>query len=225
MNCLECHDWLQRRLDGEPPPAIADLDQHLADCPSCRRQHQAAGVLRDGLSQLSPAVPNLDLGKRIVASVLAARQARLRIWRRFGTTAALAACLMLMALAGYFWLPYGKNKSSELAKDQPQQPDAYSFGQSVDEARQALAALTERIADKSKEQAQALLLAAQPLEVPPMALPGARELEQPFTPAAESLRRTGLGVSEGLQTVAHSARRAVNYFYKELPPLEPGSKY
>jgi hypothetical protein len=48
------------------------------------------------------------------------------------------------------------------------------------------------------------------------------KLEQPFDPAAQSLRQTGQGVSESLQTVAQSARRAVSYFFRELPPLDMG---
>ncbi len=39
-----------------------------------------------------------------------------------------------------------------------------------------------------------------------------------------SLREAGQNVSSGLEPVANSARRAVNLFLRELPPVEPGKK-
>ncbi|HMF16081.1 MAG TPA: zf-HC2 domain-containing protein [Gemmataceae bacterium] len=216
MNCPECRDWLQRRLDGETLASLPALEAHLASCPACRQQHQAAQVLLDGMRGLSKPTANPDLERRIVTRVLADRQARrerfrLRVW----TTAALAACLMLMALAGYLWFP-NKNKDPFAIKPPDKEPPAGpSLGESVQEARLALSSLTERLADKSKEQALMWLSFA---KLPnPMGLP-----EQPLDP--QTLSQAGQGASEGIQTVAHSARRAVNYFLRELPPLESSVK-
>src|SRR5262249_2743041 len=124
MNCLECRDWLQRRLDGEPLPALPALDLHLTSCPSCRQQHQVAQNLLEGLRALDKPQANADLGPRIVARVLSDRQARReKFRRRVWTTAALAACLMLMALAGYLWFP-NKPKSPLAIKPQEKEPPA-----------------------------------------------------------------------------------------------------
>jgi predicted anti-sigma-YlaC factor YlaD len=217
MNCLECRDWLQRRLDGEVLSSLPALEGHLASCSACRQQHQAAQILLDGMRGLSKPSAHPDLERRIVLRVLADRQSRRENFRRrVWTTAALAACLMLMALAGFLWSP-NKNKG-QLAAFYPakmESPAGPSLGESVEQARLAFSSLTERLADKSKEQAFRLLSAA---KLPnPMGIP-----EQPLDPQA--LSQTGQGASEGIQTVAQSARRAVDYFFRELPPLESSLK-
>jgi predicted anti-sigma-YlaC factor YlaD len=213
MNCLECQEWLQRRLDGEALPSLSALEAHLASCSACRQQHQAAQVLLDGLRGMRKPLTNPELERRIVTRVLFDRQSRReKFRRRVWTTAALAACLMLMAMAGYLWFP-NKNKDHQLAiqPHEKEQLAGPSLGESVQEARQAFSSLTERLADSGKEQALMLLSAAR---LPaPMGLP-----EAPLDPQA--LSQTGQGASEGIQTVAQSARRAVAYFFRELPPLE-----
>ena len=216
MNCLECRDWLQRRLDGEALPALPALDLHLASCPACRQQHQAAQNLLEGLRGLDKPQVNVDLGPRILARVLADKHARReKFRRRVWTTAALAACLMLMALAGYLWFPNRTKDQVALKPQEKEPPVGPSLGESVEQARLAFTSLTGRLTDKSKEQAVLWLSAA---KLPnPMGLP-----EQPLD--ARAFSQTGQGVSEGIQTVAQSARRAVDYFFRELPPLESSVK-
>jgi hypothetical protein len=225
MKCHECQEWLHRKLDGDGATASVALERHLAHCPVCRGRHQAALLLLDGLHALKRPAPPPGLTQRIVASVLADRQARrIRLRLRLATTLALAASLLFAALAGYIWLPKPKPTAPDMAgkRIEPRpQPDVVvdspSLAKSVEEAREAVASLTEKIADKSKEQARLWWPAAS------IDLAGAlpvSKLEQPLAPAAQSLRHTGQGVSEGLQTVAQSARRALSYFVRELPPLE-----
>jgi predicted anti-sigma-YlaC factor YlaD len=232
MNCREALDWLQCRLDGDMLPAPSGLEQHLAGCPFCRPQHQTGQLLLEGLQSLKHPVPPDNLSDLIVARVLADRRSRSIRWRRrVATTAALAASLLLAALAGHLWLPTSKNDGLDKAaarQKAPQRRDSSevvaaglaagpSLTRSVEEARLAVASLTEKIADKGKEQAR-LWWSAAARDVPRQ-LPGMNG-EQPLDPAARSLRQTGQGASEGLQTVAQSARRAVSYFFRELPPLE-----
>jgi predicted anti-sigma-YlaC factor YlaD len=216
MNCLECQEWLQRRLDGEALPALPALDEHLAGCPKCRRQHQAVPFLLEGLRLMPKPFANVDLQNRIVTRVLADRLARKEKWRRrVWTTIALAACLMLMALAGYLWSPRKDRITLAIHLKEKEPAAGLSLGQSVEEARRAFSSLTERLSDQSREQARLLLSAArlpQPLGLP----------ESPLD--TQSLAQTGRGVSEGIQTVAQSARRAVDYFFRELPPLEASFK-
>jgi hypothetical protein len=219
MNCHECQDWLQRRLDGElhlPP----DGEEHLARCPACRGEHHAAQLLLDALQEWQRPAPPAGLAKRIVSGALADRRVR-RL--RLATMVALAASLLLAALAGYLWLPKRDAASrQDVAKKEitpaPLPRDAAveipSLARSVEEAGAAVAALTEKIADRSKEQAQLWW----PFDVSRSLTPV--ELKQQLEPAAQSLRQTGQGASVSLQTVAQSARRAVSYFFRELPPLE-----
>src|SRR5262249_5006309 len=101
MNCPECHDFLQRRLDGDVAADHAALDHHLAECADCREQHQAAQRLAGGLRLLLPPAPPADLARRITLRVLADRADRLRWRRRVIAAAALAACVALMTFAGY----------------------------------------------------------------------------------------------------------------------------
>ena len=68
---------------------------------------------------------------------------------------------------------------------------------------------------KTREHAQVLLAAANPLEqLPAGTLPD-------LDPAAESLLQAGKDVTESVQTVTHSARRAFDYFAREIPMWEP----
>jgi Putative zinc-finger len=228
MNCHECEEWLQRRLDGDPAAAV-ELEEHLAGCPSCRQQHQAAVLLLEGLQGLKRSLRHRNLTGSILTRVAMDRRAQRRLRVRMAG-GALAACLLLAALAGYLWLPGSDTRrpvasGTELPAPAPQAvARAPSLTTSVAEARAAVASLTERLADKGKEQAQRWWPVG-PLDVS-QALPRVAELETPLDPAAKSLLQTGQGMSEGLQSVAQSARRAVAYFMRELPleaPTKTGS--
>src|ERR1700681_4895947 len=101
MNCPECHDFWQLRLDGDSLPDRVALDHHLAECPECREQHLAAQHLAAGLRFLVPPAPPTDLARRIASRVLTDRIDQLRWRRRVFAAAAVAACLALMTSAGY----------------------------------------------------------------------------------------------------------------------------
>jgi len=232
MSCHDFQDWLQRRLDGEMLPLPDGLEPHLAGCLSCRSQQHAAQLLLEGVQGLKQPSPPSGLTDAIVARVLADRRERsFRRRRRVAATVALAASLLLAALAGYLWLPQVKTVARDDVEKTPQAQfskpqdessspggtDVPSLAGSVEEARSAVASLTEKLADKGKEQAR-LWWSVAPLDMP-KTLPKAK-LEQPLDPAARSLRQTGQGMTEGLTTVTQSARRAVSYFFRELSPLE-----
>ncbi len=232
MNCLECLELLQGRLDGEAVGQGPEMRQHLAECPSCREQHLAAQLLLKGLQNWArPPLP-AGLADRTVSRILQDRLQRRWPWRyRFSVTVALAASLLFMAVTGYLWLPtppvapeQAKGPAALVPMEpEPVAPPGPPLHQSVEEARVAVTSLTERLAEKTKEQAQLLWSAAPPLEVNAMpALAEMANLEEPLAPAAVSLRQTGQGMSEGLQVVARSAVRAVDYFFKELPPMDFG---
>src|SRR5919108_390568 len=109
MNCLECQELLQRRLDGAPVADSAALEEHLRVCSTCRAQHQSAQLMLEGLRAL-PSLPAPEyLAPRIVAAVVRDQTAQSRWRRRVWTGVAAAASLMLMAIGAYLWLPRGEN--------------------------------------------------------------------------------------------------------------------
>src|SRR5207247_6179358 len=168
MNCLECQELLQRRLDGELPADSAALEQHLRVCPTCREQHQSAQVLLDGLRAAVPPMPPEYLAPRIIAAVVQDQRMQLRFRRRVWTGLAVAASLLLMALAGYLWFPRDRNDPGPDVigkKDNRPKEEAPSLGRSMEEARAAMTNLTERLADRTKKQAQLILAAANPMDL------------------------------------------------------------
>jgi hypothetical protein len=172
----------------------------------------------------------------MTATILQDRHKRqLRVRRRLWATVALAASLLLMAIAGYFWLPRPGPTSvpgpvvekrpgplPEMPAPEPPPPEAApSLRKSAQEAGIAVASLTERVADQTLEHARVLLSATTPpMEVPPLPFLAFDELEEPLEPTAESLRLAGQGVSESLEPVTRSARRAVDFFMRELSSLD-----
>src|SRR5262249_49935181 len=178
MNCDECHDLLQRRLDVSPPTEPSALERHLAGCPACRADHAAAQLLEDHLKRHHKPVPPADLADRIVAGLLAEQRARLRARRRWLVGIALAASLLLACLAGYRWLrqpgagvadpsPLTHREPRTLPRAPAQIPAVAttSLSQTVEDARTAVAALT----DRTVTQARQLWTAAPALEVRPVA--------------------------------------------------------
>jgi hypothetical protein len=235
MNCPECEAALQRRLDGEPMPADAALDRHLTACPACRERHTAARRLLDALKASPAPAPPAGLAGRVVAAAVRDRQRRRRRLRRnLYVTAALAASILIMLLVGYFREPPAppKDRANEVAprvvqegppaKELPPpapevKPEEKKDVPKAKETGSSLAALTGRLADKTLSPAKALWAAANPAEGVPM---GELPAVPPLDPAAQPLRQTTQEVGEGLQVVTQSARRAFDYFARELPMLE-----
>jgi len=234
MNCLECQEVFQRRLDGETIDLAPDLHEHLAQCPSCRVLYLSGKTLLRGLKVLPPPTVPLDFSKRMTGLVLADRRSRRRRVRlRLVITAALAACVLVMALAGDFLLPVPRSVPSRpnpLANDSKKETpeiapindpeESPHLAQSVANARDALVSISERWADNAREQTRILVSAANAIEVP--GIDNLPERTGPFElePAAQALQQTGQGVAESLQPVTKSARRAFAYFVRELPVLE-----
>jgi anti-sigma factor RsiW len=235
MNCPECQELLQSRLDGQPVPDRAALDRHLASCPECRERHAAAQVLADGLRALPRPEASPDLARRVAARVLRDRAARLRR-RRIGVGLALAASLLL-GVGAYFWLaspgteqptaeaPAPKPKVEERPAPVPPPPKKAgpSLRESVGQTREALAALVERIGEATREQTRVLQNSSLQF-VSLDSMSQVAPLAQPLDATAEALRQTGRGVSAGMSTVSGSARRALNYFLRKTPPLQASPK-
>jgi predicted anti-sigma-YlaC factor YlaD len=222
MNCLECQAWLQRRLDGDAQASPWALDQHLAECASCRSLHASGDLLLKTLETWpAPAIP-ADFSQRLTARVIKDRLDRQRRMRlRFMVTAALAASILVIALAGYFLLPVPQSRHQPVARNKAKEapsrverPEARpDLARSAQDAREALASLSERWADQAKEHTQSLLAAASPANVK---LPN---IGMSLEPAAQSFQQAGEQAFAALQPMTTSARRAFDYFLSDLPAL------
>jgi hypothetical protein len=215
MNCREYQELLHLYLDGAPPgPSHRDADRHLADCADCRDWHAAAQRLQDGLRLFVPAVPPSALAAQIEIRILAQTN-RVRRLRRIMTGLAVAASLVVAALSGYYLLR--PDRPAQLrAHEIPGEPEpSLSLQQSVAEAGQAVVSLTWRAADETMDQGRMLLPVILPGEAIAEAHPKQSQQELPD----QSLLDVKQGVAEGLEPVTTSARRAMDLFLREIPPM------
>jgi hypothetical protein len=235
MKCPEFQDRWQRRLDGERPAVAPDAEQHLAECPDCRRLEAAARRLEAALRVLPPPeAPSAGLTDRIVAAVLDDRRARLRFRRRVQFVASLAASLLLIA-AGYAYFrshqepthpagpaPVVQGPHVPDGAEPPARAATPSLDDSVAAAGSAVISLTKRTAGETVDETRILL----PRTLPSPALVDRRVLPRDLVAGrpAQSLQETGQGMASGLEPVTTSARRAVDLFLNELPPMESGQK-
>ncbi|HYT89234.1 MAG TPA: zf-HC2 domain-containing protein, partial [Gemmataceae bacterium] len=200
MNCLECQELLQRRLDGEPLTDRAALDQHLAGCAECRERLAAAQRLMEGLRGLHYPAPSADLAQRTTDRVLQDRLRRLRLRRRVGWL--LAASVLLATAAGSFWAFTSSPQTAVVvvvsrARETPVVPPV-PLGQTIGGAREALAGLLGRLAEKTREQTALFRDSAAPLQfVSTEALPRVNLLTQPLDSATQGLRQAGEGTAIG----------------------------
>jgi|SRR6516164_4399646 hypothetical protein len=219
MNCLEFHNLVHRRLDGDKPPQSADAAAHLAQCPQCRALQSAVSRLENAIPFLRPPQPPRYLGKQIVAKVLARRrqmvQQRIRRW----VSVAVAAVVLIAAFAGYSGVFHRPQRVVEKSiATHPRSADetqSASLQKNLDEAGSALANLFSRTTEGALEQGRVLLPGA--VSLPP--LPDALAMRSTLSPPVETLRMAGHGVSTGLEPIASSARRAVNWFLQDIPGL------
>jgi hypothetical protein len=99
MNCQQVRDQLPGLLYGEVSPADkAELEKHLAQCPSCAKEHRALQGVRQLLGVAI--VPEVRLDLASLYQRAAEQQARrLRRWRRLAVVATgMAAAIAVVAL-------------------------------------------------------------------------------------------------------------------------------
>ncbi|MFO0864737.1 MAG: hypothetical protein U0744_08815 [Gemmataceae bacterium] len=110
--------------------------------------------------------------------------------------------------------PFAQNhpKEKEPSSPMPIAPRA-------EEARQAVAGLTERLADETREQARLLLSVATPPNL--AAIDPIPNMEfDPIEPAAETLLETGRQVRDGFEPVTRTARQAFGFLAREFAVLD-----
>ena len=227
MTCVECQERLQRMLDGRPDE-FAAVSGHVAACPECGEAHRAGRRLQEGLLLMGVPRPSHGLADRIVARVLFDRQARRSRRRRWLVVTALAASLLIAMFAGDLWRRM-RHTDSPLVEPAPvadgsdktpkETTPSPSPRESVSEAGLAFASLSRKAKDETVEQTMLLW----PVASAPLSFEGL-DLQTPLEPPSQSLREAGQNVSSGLEPVATSARRAMNLFWRDLPPMEPAKK-
>ncbi len=224
MNCRISHDLLQQDLDGTPIESPEWLE-HLRGCPDCRALATAARRLQDGLGLLTSPLPPPDLAARITDRVLLdRRRVRRRARRRWAVSLALAAGLFLALAFRLDWRgqPAGQesNETEAIVKDRTPEPpvaELPTLRESAAELGGAVAALTSQTAEETMGQTRWLMPKVSSPALPKVDL---TSIEPPTRP----LREAGEGVSAGLEPLTNSARRAVDLFLRELPPMETEPK-
>ncbi|HEY7330567.1 MAG TPA: hypothetical protein VH592_23205 [Gemmataceae bacterium] len=216
MNCRIAYDLLQENLDGTPIESPEWL-AHLHQCAECRSLASAGRRLQDGLRYLAAPVPPRSLVERIVEGVLLdRRRARRRLRRRWALGLALAASLLLALTWRLNWqgTPVGSDSRSpeQMAKN-----TSIGTEKKVPTLRESASELGEVVAELSNETAEETVGQTRRWvsNVPSPTLPWVdlAAMEPPTQP----LREASEGLSEGLEPVTTSARRAVDLFLRELP--------
>ena len=221
MNCADCHLWMQHFLDGEGTPEAAEAAAHRGNCPSCREEFTLTIRLSEGLRQVRKPMLPPGFCQRVVTSAMHERRVQVR-WRRGLYAVTAAAAVVLVAIGVKYFQPREEFARVEPAAPQSkvQEPVAEvqvpSLRDSVAEAGSAVVKLTRKTADDTVEQTR--LLFRLPITTPEIDETGA--LRETLEPPAQSFRDAGHQVSAGLEPVTRSARRAVDLFLREIPPLE-----
>ncbi len=223
MNCLECQELLQTKLDGAAFASSSEFDAHLVGCMKCRELHAGAQRLVDVLKkQPAPKLPT-DFAKRTVALVASdRRERRQKVRSRLFITMALAASVIVMVLFAYTMLPRSpiptpKNndglakqdtsKTKEAPKrDTPPKSDAVPR-----ERPSMIAGLPDHWVDTTRNHAKVVLAAAsidgvENLPIDPMATEAAQEM------------------SDGVRTVTHNTRKAFDFFAREFSMPDLGDR-
>jgi hypothetical protein len=215
VNCPECIARLQTALDERRAPAgDADLAAHLEACETCRLTFAAAERLLQGLELLPRPAPSSDFADRVLL-----RTTRARRLRRMDFVLRLAAAILL-AVIGLSVAAMQLNRprqadplvpAPEFVERTPATPPP-SLQAQLTEAREATYGLTRRLALDTSRGARLLL-------------PPAGSLPDPATPVsfqspAPSVEEMSRTVTEGLEPVTDSARRAFTLFRRLIPGEE-----
>jgi anti-sigma factor RsiW len=222
MNCHDCRQQLQARLDGEAVPAD-EIAAHLAACAECRALEAAAGRLQAALRLLPAPAPPAGLVPRIVSEISEDWRRRRRRRSAFAAAGmALAASLLLIASVAHLKKPGPQQQAwvdpHPPIKPQGQPRPAASLNDNMAEATSAVASLARRTADETVSNGQIL--------VPAVSLPMTEPevLGPPLEPPAQSLREAGHGVAVGLAPVTSSAARAFDLFRRDIAPMAPAGE-
>jgi hypothetical protein len=205
--CAAGQAALQRLLDGEADWDSPEAAAHRSSCQACREELVLAGAITKPQQVVVPA----GLSDRVLNRALVARR-RGRIIRYAGVGAALAASVVVAIIA--FRPPTTPDtKQGPVAivpapkVDPPHVTPAKPLGDSVTEAREAIASLTRRAVETSDQSARLL---------PKPGMPETPDVGERLEPLADA--RTG--AARSVEPMRDSARRAFNLFIRAADPPE-----
>jgi hypothetical protein len=224
MNCLECEARLQDCLDaGDLPIADRDLSEHLESCSPCRELHRSAERLVRCLALLpSPAAP-VGFVERTTARILRDQTQVLRFHSVTKWSMRIAATLLVGTLG--VWLAITWNRDDRPIQETPQANNAAHDKEIAIDPQAAAALLAQygEARDRTRQVALETARNARLLWAPVEQLPdpiAPLNLQEPAISMGEVTR----SVSEGLEPVTDSARRAYSMFRRMLPPAEERKK-
>jgi hypothetical protein len=223
MNCHECQELVQERLDGRVIAESAELDAHLSQCATCREQHAAALRLLEGLKEMpKPTVP-FGFAQSLADAVISdRRQRRSKMRRRVFVTMALAASVLFVLFMAFYWIPRPQ-VGPPLVKDSPKKETPKEIipeklVQKPEEPRSPLTPLMDRWAGATRDHAKVVLVATNLDAVAVEKLPAVDN----FGPIDPGVREASQEVSDGVRTVTRNTRKAFDFFARELPMPELG---
>lgn len=210
MNCHEWQSQWQAMLDGDAPrTGDAVWRAHAKYCPSCRELQETAERLLSSLRSLPrPAPPRLFADS--VVTAFQREQGVLRhqrLWLSVG--AVLAAAMVVFGMARLYFHPAADSKSEIAASAVP----PLSLESQFADARSATVDLGRRVARDTVRQASLFLPSADRWS----GFGSDTAAEQPTTVPVREMGRT---VSDSLEPVTSSTRRAFHMFRRLLPPTE-----
>jgi anti-sigma factor RsiW len=211
MNCDEFIERLQAEMDGPAVPVDSAFEGHKRACAACAELHAAMGRMFAGLRSRPAIVPPDGLASRITIAVR--RDTRLRRLARRGGLALATAAAVLVVVGVRFFTASSHHVPGGIASAPPKvELRAAPLSKTVAEAGEAVASLTSRTADEAVGQTRLLL--------PSMPRSAFSDLDLlPSNAPAKPLREAGENVSAGLDPITTSARRAVDLFLRDIPPL------
>ncbi len=204
MNCLDC----QKRLEDcwHHPDLPEEVGCHVRQCATCTLYRQRQEALRTALGNLPRPQTPPTLGPKILSALQRETRSASKRFARSTVVWALAASLLVAVTLGFQTLSPTKRApiaSQVLAKHAVTPAGERKADSPVD----AIASLSEKLVDESRQNLRILVAAASPVDSFVKTDAGGSTL-----PSFE--------VPENLRSVGDSARRAFVFFQTEFPMLE-----
>lgn len=179
MQCEHYIKWIDRLLaDDLPPEQRRELEEHLAQCPACRREKERLEQMMEDVRALETSVPD-DLHGQIMAAVEQEEGQRVvqrphRSFRPYFTLfAAVAAALLLVAGGAFgdlfpFLRPSGEQESADQSQTAEQPAEENSV--QINAGQQQMAPAGEKQVDAAPESAHTITIEGRTVELPSQVL-------------------------------------------------------
>jgi hypothetical protein len=206
--CASADASLHRRLDGETAQEPDDVRRHRAVCDRCRSYEEAALLLVKGLRSAKAEQLPADLVERVLQRWHAEPALLSRRRYRYVAAAFALAASVAIAVVAIIRSTGPGDPPVAVAPPAPIQSAAAPtpLDESIDEAASAVSSLTRKAADDALN-----------IKLPTIKLPSSGPLER-LEPAVASMQNFGQNAVFSVAPITHSARRAVDMFWREIGP-------